>query len=230
VRPHSGCHRASQASCCKDWEDRFGFVRAPNCLECRAPKDELMSSRGGFRAWPTQRGPRWRARLAPNLGDESRQPLHFWQDERISSEHEPMRTVNYSLTKLSDPVIADDIVRQRLAVSPAPALCDMDPVVARRGPFSLRGYQGVPDFWTSPSTSIRIRTHGTLDVADRFQLTGSVRCRVRGCERSALRGRERAVPNAAARRRLNSTLQSDTRLRKPASSSSRRMAEGKVCD
>jgi hypothetical protein len=32
---------------------------------------------------------------------------------------------------------ADDIVRQRLAVSPAPALCDMDPVVARRGPFSL---------------------------------------------------------------------------------------------
>ena len=127
------------------------------------------------------------------------------QDERISSEHEPMQMTSFANGWRS--------LQRPPSVIWTP---------------SSRG--GVLFHWTSPSTNIRNRAHGTLDVADRFQLTGAVRCRVRGCDALRASRARRRCTGAAARRRLQTTLQSDGRLRKPASSSLRRMAEGKVCD
>jgi hypothetical protein len=137
------CAAPCRSSCGKP-EEAYAKDDAWEQDDLAPPRDRDRQTHGQVVDSPKSRpngdlvgGAGWRRTSATNRD----KPLHFWQDERISSEHEPMRTVSYSLTKLCDPVIADDIVRQRLAVSPAPALCEMDPVVARRGPFSLRTYR-----------------------------------------------------------------------------------------
>ena len=162
-----------------------------------------MSSRGGFRAWPTQRGPRWKGWLAPNLGNESRQAPAFLARRAVFERtRADARNDNYLLTKLSDPVIADDIVRQRLAVSPAPALCGMGPVVARRGPFSLRTYRTFGHHHR-PAYGFARMERSTSPSA--FSLPGRSAVASAVATRSGLRGRERAVPNAAARRRASAS-------------------------